>query len=112
MTLSGWLELIIGIGTVVAVFGVNVGWRWAPLVGLATSPAWLVATLRSGNWGMLAAAVACTFSWGIGLVRALNARDDELFAKAAQPKAVVQRGDLVSRALAKAGIRSVCGKGS
>ncbi len=72
MSAQSWLEVIIAVGTVVAIFGVNVGWRWAPAVGLATSPAWIAATALSGNWGMLIASIACTVSWAIGTWRAFG----------------------------------------
>jgi hypothetical protein len=37
--------------------------RWAPLVGLAGQPGWLIATSTSEQWGMFAVSVAYTLVW-------------------------------------------------
>jgi len=95
MNFDGWLQLIIGVTTCVAVGGVNVGWRWAPAVVLLSAPAWLVATARAGDWGMFVAAWVCGLSWAVGAARAFRP----------QPRAAVPHercSDLVSRAVSKA----------
>jgi len=66
------LQVVIGVGTVVAVGGVNVGWRWAPWVGVAVTPAWFLVTVRDGQWGMFAAAAACGLAWMMGCLRSLR----------------------------------------
>lgn len=94
MTFDGWLQLIIGVTTCVAIGGVNLGWRWAPVVGLLSAPAWLVATARGADWGMFAAAWVCGLSWAVGVWRAFRP----------QPSAAVPHercSSLVSRALMK-----------
>lgn len=40
---------------------------WAPVLGLASQPAWLWVTFQAAQWGMFTSAVAFTGVWAWGL---------------------------------------------
>lgn len=54
----------------IAIFGLSALWmamghntrlrKWAPVLGLLGQPFWFMATVPSGNWGMVALCVAYT----------------------------------------------------
>jgi len=70
------IQTVIGAGTTASIVGVNLGYRWAPWVGLGTSPAWIIAAAKGGQWGMFAASLVCAASWAIGCARTLQRKGE------------------------------------
>lgn len=67
--LDTWLQAcIIGFG-LPAVLLLNLGVGWAPLLGLASQPAWLWATARKRQWGMFGLSCVYTAVWLVGAAR-------------------------------------------
>ena len=61
----------------IAIFGLSALWmamghnprlrKWAPVLGLLGQPFWFLATVPSGNWGMVALCVAYTLVYVHGI---------------------------------------------
>lgn len=61
----------------IAIFGLSALWmamgqnprlrKWAPVLGLLGQPFWFMATVPSGNWGMVALCVAYTLVYVQGV---------------------------------------------
>lgn len=41
--------------------------RWAPVLGMASQPAWFYATWKAEQWGIFALSLLYTASWGMGI---------------------------------------------
>lgn len=46
--------------------------RWAPVVGLASQPFWLVATYRANQPGMFLLAIVYCVPWTLGIINNFN----------------------------------------